>query len=62
MKLAAVFCDNGKEFVNDYFLKFLEEKHAIMKNSVPHEPSHNGRIERANRTLKEAVRSMLAAG
>ena len=53
--------DRGKEFINKDMTDLLA-KHGIKHNlSAPYTPQQNGVAERANRTVLEAARSMLAA-
>ena len=50
--------DGGREYWGDLtpFLKCLDIQH---KETPPYTPQSNGRAERLNRTLNEAVRAML---
>nr|GFC08906.1 ribonuclease H-like domain-containing protein [Tanacetum cinerariifolium] len=52
--------DNGTEFKNHYLNQFCEMKGIKREFSVPKTPQQNGIAERKNRTLIEAVRTMLA--
>lgn len=52
--------DNGLEFVNREMQKILNQN-GIKHRSVPYNPEQNGAIERENRTIVEAARSMLYA-
>nr|GEV08740.1 hypothetical protein [Tanacetum cinerariifolium] len=51
--------DNGTEFVNQVLTKFYEKIGIFHQKSVPRTPQQNGVVERRNRTLVEAARTML---
>ncbi|GJV43943.1 retrovirus-related pol polyprotein from transposon TNT 1-94 [Tanacetum coccineum] len=51
--------DNGTEFVNQIMSKFYESVGITHQKSVPRTPQQNGVVERLNRTLVEAARTML---
>ncbi|KAL4564910.1 hypothetical protein LXL04_028986 [Taraxacum kok-saghyz] len=51
--------DNGTEFKNQTFEAFLTEKGIDHNFSAPRTPQQNGVVERRNRSLCEAARSML---
>nr|GFC81604.1 hypothetical protein [Tanacetum cinerariifolium] len=51
--------DNGTEFVNQTLRDYYEEVGISHETSVAHSPQQNGVIERRNRTLIEAARTML---
>ncbi|GJZ55934.1 retrovirus-related pol polyprotein from transposon TNT 1-94 [Tanacetum coccineum] len=51
--------DNGTEFVNQVMSKYYEGEGIFHQKSVPRTPQQNGVVERRNRTLVEAVRTML---
>nr|GEW65088.1 retrovirus-related Pol polyprotein from transposon TNT 1-94 [Tanacetum cinerariifolium] len=51
--------DNGTEFVNQTLREYYEEVGISYETSVAHSPQQNGVIERRNRTLIEAARTML---
>ena len=51
--------DNGTEFVNKTFQRFLQRFGIRHERSNPHTPSENGVAERANRTLQESMRTLL---
>ncbi|GKB05267.1 putative ribonuclease H-like domain-containing protein [Tanacetum coccineum] len=51
--------DNGTEFVNKDFSDFYESGGITHKKTVLRTPQQNGIIERRNRTLVEAARTML---
>ena len=52
--------DNGTEFRNQNLDSFCVSKGIIRQFSVPRTPQQNGVVERKNRTLIEAARSMIA--
>nr|GEW62464.1 retrovirus-related Pol polyprotein from transposon TNT 1-94 [Tanacetum cinerariifolium] len=51
--------DNGTEFVNQALREFYENVGISHQTSVARTPQHNGVVERQNRTLVEAARTML---
>jgi transposase InsO family protein len=53
--------DNGGEFVNEELESVLEEGGIERTTSAPYNPTSNGMAERINRTLMNAVRTMLTA-
>jgi hypothetical protein len=53
--------DNGGEYVNHEFKKFLEHKGINHECTAPYTPHQNGRAERELRTIMESARSMLYA-
>nr|GFD31179.1 putative ribonuclease H-like domain-containing protein [Tanacetum cinerariifolium] len=59
-KVKAIRCDNGTEFQNAKLIALCEEKGIKMDYSNAITPQQDGVAERKNRTLIEAVRSMLA--
>ncbi|GJW01392.1 retrovirus-related pol polyprotein from transposon TNT 1-94 [Tanacetum coccineum] len=54
-----VMTDNGTEFVNQTLHEFYENVGISHQTSVARTPQQNGYIERRNRTLVEAARTML---
>nr|GFD17126.1 retrovirus-related Pol polyprotein from transposon TNT 1-94 [Tanacetum cinerariifolium] len=50
---------NGTEFVNQTLRDYYEEVGISYETSVAHSPQQNGVVERRNRTLIEAARTML---
>ena len=52
--------DNGGEYVSSEFDDYLKSKGIRHKRTIPKTPEQNGIAERMNRTVVEAVRSMLA--
>ncbi|GKC65491.1 putative ribonuclease H-like domain-containing protein, partial [Tanacetum coccineum] len=59
-KVKVIRCDNGTEFKNKEMNEFCEKKGILRHYSVARTPQQNGVAERRNRTLIEAVRTMLA--
>ncbi|GKD25820.1 retrovirus-related pol polyprotein from transposon TNT 1-94 [Tanacetum coccineum] len=53
--------DNGTEFVNQTLRKYYEKVGISHETSVTRSPQQNGVVERRNRTLIEAARTMLIA-
>ncbi|GKD83686.1 retrovirus-related pol polyprotein from transposon TNT 1-94, partial [Tanacetum coccineum] len=51
--------DNGTEFVNQIPTKYYESVGIFHQKIVPRTPQQNGVVERRNRTLVEAARTML---
>nr|GEY70850.1 hypothetical protein [Tanacetum cinerariifolium] len=51
--------DNGTEFVNHTLTEYYERIVIFHQKTVPRTPQQNGVIERRNRTLVEAARTML---
>ncbi|GKC22210.1 putative ribonuclease H-like domain-containing protein [Tanacetum coccineum] len=59
-KVKVIRCDNGTEFKNREMNQFCEMKGILRQFSVARTPQQNRVAERRNRTLIEAVRTMLA--
>nr|GEV44566.1 hypothetical protein [Tanacetum cinerariifolium] len=51
--------DNGTEFVNHTMTEYYERIGIVHQKTVPRTPQQNGVVERQNRTLVEAARTML---
>lgn len=51
--------DNGGEYTSSIFEEYLRKEGVKHEKSVPKTPEQNGASERLNRTIVEAVRSML---
>ncbi|GJZ76998.1 putative ribonuclease H-like domain-containing protein [Tanacetum coccineum] len=51
--------DNGTEFVNQVLTEYYKRVNIFNQKSVPMTPQQNGVVERRNRTLVEAARTML---
>ena len=52
-------CDNGTKFKNTNIEEYLDEEGIGHEFSVPYTPQQNGIVERKNRTLIKAARTML---
>jgi transposase InsO family protein len=59
LKIKNIRSDNGSEFWNTNVEEFLNEEGIKHKFSAPYTPQQNGIIERKNRTLIEATRTIL---
>jgi hypothetical protein len=59
VKIKRVRSDNGTEFKNTNIEEYLDEEGIGHELSVPYTPQKNGIVERKNRTLIEAARTML---
>ena len=59
MVVRNVRSDNGLEFKNQAFDEFLTDKGVSHNFSAPYTPQQNGIIERRNRSLCEAARTMI---
>ncbi|GJY64419.1 putative ribonuclease H-like domain-containing protein, partial [Tanacetum coccineum] len=59
-KVKVIRCDNGTEFKNREMNQFCEMKGILRQFSIARTPQQNGVVERRNRTLIEAARTMLA--
>ncbi|GJY89651.1 retrovirus-related pol polyprotein from transposon TNT 1-94 [Tanacetum coccineum] len=51
--------NNGTEFVNQILTKYYESVNIFHQKNVPQSPQQNGVVERRNRTLVEAAKTML---
>lgn len=58
-KIKRLRTDNGKEYCNYNFEKYLSNHGIIHQTSTPYTPQQNGLAERMNRTLVERARCML---
>nr|GEZ64182.1 retrovirus-related Pol polyprotein from transposon TNT 1-94 [Tanacetum cinerariifolium] len=54
-----IYTDNGTEFVNQTLTDYYERIGIFHQKTVPRTPQQNGVVERQNRTLVEAARTML---
>nr|GFC09729.1 retrovirus-related Pol polyprotein from transposon TNT 1-94 [Tanacetum cinerariifolium] len=59
LQVQRVRTDNAMEFKNKTFAKFFDEVGITQQFSVARTPQQNGVVERRNRTLVEAARTML---
>lgn len=55
-----VHSDNGGEFRNSEIQKYLEHHQIQFVHGKPYTPQTQGKVERANRTLKEVIRKLVA--
>lgn len=53
--------DNGTEFVNKQLSEFYADLGIKQQTTVPYTPEQNGTVERENRTIVEAARTLLHA-
>nr|GEU43270.1 hypothetical protein [Tanacetum cinerariifolium] len=60
LKVKIIRCDNGTEFKNTDLNQFCGLKGIKREFNVPRTPQQNGIVERKNKTLIEAVRTLLA--
>lgn len=58
-KVLKIRSDNGTEFKNQEFDGYLESRGIDHNFAAPYTPQQNGVVERRNRSLVEAARSML---
>ena len=58
-KLKTLHTDNGGDYTSAEFTMYLKREGVRHEFTVPKTPQQNGVVERMNRTLVEAVRSML---
>lgn len=58
-KILILRSDNGGEFISNAFNRFCQDEGIQCQLTNPYNPAQNGISERKNRTLVEAVRSML---
>jgi hypothetical protein len=59
VKIKRVKSDNGTEFKNTNIEEYLDEESIGHELFVPYTPQQNGIVERKNRTLIEAARTMI---
>ncbi|GJU77578.1 retrovirus-related pol polyprotein from transposon TNT 1-94 [Tanacetum coccineum] len=59
--LKCPYCDRGTEFLNKTLHAYFKEEGIEHQTSTPRTPEQNGVVERRNRTLVEAARTMLSA-
>lgn len=58
-KIKILRTDNGLEYLNNQFMKYLTDSGIIHQTTVPYTPEQNGLAERKNRSLVERARCML---
>ena len=61
-KLKVLLSDQGTEFLSKKVQQFFDQHGITHELSVPYEPSQHGKIERANRTIKQTMKSLLEGG
>ena len=59
-QLKALCTDNGREYTSNEFEEYLKTEGVKHERTKPKTPEQNGVAERMNRTLVEAVRTMLS--
>ena len=55
-KFKKVMCDNGKEFNSEEFIKWAKSNGIDLQFSIPYLHESNGRVERVNRTIRDALK------
>lgn len=55
-KFKSMTCDNGKEFNNNDLIAWAKSENIQVNYSVPYFHESNGRVERVNRTIREAIK------
>ncbi|GKB97855.1 integrase, catalytic region, zinc finger, CCHC-type containing protein, partial [Tanacetum coccineum] len=58
-QILTIRTDNGTELKNEKLRAFYEKLGIVYKTSIPRTPQQNGVVERRNRTLVKAARTML---
>jgi transposase InsO family protein len=58
-QLKVFHSDGGGEYKSNRLIEFFKQKGIKVETTLPNTPQHNGIVERANRTILEAARSML---
>ena len=58
-KVKVLRTDNGLEFVNNEITSILQKYGISHQTTVPYTPEQNGKIERDNRTIVEAARTII---
>ncbi len=56
LKFEKMIADNGKEFDNNSLKEWCNNKHISLDFVIPYYHQGNGRIERANRTIRDALK------
>ena len=59
LKIKCIRSDNGGEYISNECLNYLKSEGIVHERTVPKSPEQNGVAERMNRSLVEAVRTML---
>lgn len=60
-KLKSLRTDNGREFISEDVKHLLTSEGIVHQRSLAYTPQQNGKVERENRTVVEAARTMLQA-
>jgi transposase InsO family protein len=58
-KIKILKSDNGGEYTSKEFAKFCKDAEIKRELTTPHNPQQNGVAERKNRTIMEAVKTMI---
>ena len=58
-QVKALWSDNGGEYISNKFKNFCNKEGIQRELITPHNPQHNGVVERNNRTIMGATRVML---
>ena len=58
-KVKIIRCDNGKEYLNNRFYKYVKEKGIVLNNCPTYVHELNGTAERFNRTIMDMARCLL---
>lgn len=53
--------DNGKEFLNEWLMALAARFRVRMVRGKPYKPNVNGRVEKANRTMKDKIKTWISA-
>lgn len=59
-KIKSIRSDNGGEYTSNQFESYLQKEGIKHQKTIPQTPEQNGVSERMNRTLTEAIRTMLS--
>lgn len=59
LKLAHLYCDNGREYLSNEFKSFCTERGIQYHLTVPYTPQQNSVAERMNKSLTEKARAMI---
>ena len=58
-KMKVLRGDNGGEYISNKFKKFCNKEVIRRERIVPHNPQHNGVMERKNKTILGVAQMML---
>jgi len=59
-RIGTLRTDNGTEYVNQDFTRYLQSRQINHETSTPYTPQQNGLAERVNRTLIEKARALIS--